>query len=327
MNYHMVDDSDDDFDLIEETKKKNEEIKEKQENNQWKYCKNCNVESIEDTGQLFICPKCGVEIQNINDMSLNFNIESMYNTSGDSVISTKLEGKNSYRLNRTLQKACANNNRYNNDKKTVKKLNKLYYNSNYTQIPVFTNELTVKDYNDVKQISTLRGKSQNSMLAVLSKNAHQENGNPMTSKEIAKIFNVKLRDLSKASAKLQSYKDLGVLTKDFNNSSYEPYIKKYMNNLDIDMKWIPFVLDIITKADEKHIYIKKSPKLTTKCVGAIYLLITSIPELKKNITNDDISKKCDISIATFIDNRNVLFEKIKKLKSIYKKHRIELPDA
>ena len=102
--------------------------------------------------------------------------------------------------------------------------------------------------------------------------------------KIAALHCILERDLSKADSIVRSFNEAGVINLFINNDSYENYIEKYMEILEIDIvKWKPLVIDIINRAEEKHIY-NKTPKPSTKVMGAIYFIINSIPSLKRKIT-------------------------------------------
>ena len=98
-----------------------------------------------------------------------------------------------------------------------------------------------------------------------------------------------------------------------------------MEILEIDIvKWKPLVIDIINRAEQKHIY-NKTPKPSTKVMGAIYFIINSIPSLKRKITKEDIISKCTISKTTLINHYQELFNNKKKFKKIYKNYNLKLP--
>ena len=130
------------------------ESKESQ-NNKWRYCSSCNVEAIEDISpsRKLLCPKCGVEIHNINDSELNYHTSLHYNTMQLDSISTKIEGKNSYAHNKSLRGTCSDYNAW-NSKKAIKYLNKCSYESETDKIPSYINEIVVNIFEKIRKRRT-----------------------------------------------------------------------------------------------------------------------------------------------------------------------------
>ena len=142
---------------------------------------------------------------------------------------------------------------------------------------------------------------------------------------IASLHGILERDLSKADSIVRSFHEEGVIDLFINKDSYESYIEKYMEILKMDIiKWKPFIIDIIKRAENKHVYMK-TPKPSTKCLGAIYFIINSVPSLKREISKEDMINKCKISKTTLINHYQELFNHKKKFKKIFKQYKIKLP--
>ena len=102
------------------------------------------------------------------------------------------------------------------------------------------------------------------------------------------------------------------------------YINRYMQILNIPIKYAAFVKDIINKANKEKLHIIYDSKNNTKCIGAIYLLIERVPELNKTIDKDKIDKGCDISKTTFIKYYNLICKYFRKFVPIFIKHNIPM---
>jgi predicted transcriptional regulator len=84
------------------------------------------------------------------------------------------------------------------------------------------------------------------------------------------------------------------------------------------------VADIINRSEKKNVHIMNDSRTTTKCIGAIFLLINRIRGLS-HITKDHIVKECNISKSTFIRYYNLLMTNYKIIKPVFKKHKIPMP--
>ena len=292
-----------------------------------RYCHKCNVEAIEDISPTLklICPKCGLEFQNINDKSVNFSTSIQYNTSKFNSITTKIEGKNSYAHNKSLRGACSNYNVW-NSKKAVKHLNRCSYESETDKIPPYINEVVIAEFEKIRKRKTFRGPVQIGIKAVLAYYICPVENLARKPSEMAKLHGIMERDLSKADSIVREFIEDGVIDLQVNQNSYDSFIERYMALLDIDTKWKQIVIDIIERAEKKHLYVKKNPKLSTKCMGVIYLIINSVPSLKGRISKDDISSKCNISKTTFISQYQLLINNSKKFRKIFKKYNMTFPE-
>lgn len=299
----------------------------KNEKTNWRYCLSCNVEAIEDIIQSrrLICPKCGMEIQNINDDEVNYYTSLHYNTMQLDSVSTKIEGKNSYAHNKSLRGTCSDYNAW-NSKKAIKHLNKCSYESETDKIPPCINEIVVKEFEKIRKRKTFRGPVQIGIKAVLAYYICPTENIIRKPSEMAKLHGILERDLSRADSIVREFIEEGVIDIPVNQNNHITFVERYTRLLKIDDRWKSFILDILERAEKKHLYANKSPKLSTKCVGTIYLVINSIPSLKKRISKDDIVSKCNISKTTFINQYQLLLANKKKLKKVFKKYGIEFPE-
>ena len=300
-----------------------------QKSNKWRECPNCNVEATKDNEISLSCPKCGLQIDVIHDTIQNFNLNKQYNTSENN-ITTKMDGKNTYKFNKTLHSTCGQSNW--NPKIIINKLNKISYESIENEIPKYIIHSVVEQFKEIRKIKTLRGNGQMAVLISLIYYKCKEEGLAYKPKELAIMYNISERDMSKADSNLRSLHNKGIIELELNNNNYKNFIERYLLLLNIDSdkynnieNWKKIILEIIECAERKNIYIINTPKPSTKCVGAIFLFINSTPELKDYISKDDIVKKCKISKTTFIGHYQLLLENSKKFKKVFKKNGLEFP--
>lgn len=291
----------------------------------WRYCTNCNVEAVDEIEHKLVCPVCGMEIVSINDKDPNYTINKYYNTSGNSSVTTKIEGKNSYSYNKSLRSTCSDYKIWNSTK-SLNKLNKLSYEAEDDKIPHYINEAVIKQFEEIRKKKTFRGTGQDSVKAALVYYKCQEEGIARKPYKIAALHNILERDLSKADSIVRAFHEDGTIDLYINHDNYESYVEKYMELLGIEItKWKPLIVDVIRRAEQKHIY-TKTPKPSTKVMGAIYLLVNSVPALKRKISKEDIIFKCTISKTTLINHYQELLDGQKKLKKIYRKYKIKFPN-
>lgn len=308
-----------DFEIFNQFEFNGENIRKKRERNvidtekKWQLCEDCSVAGIQQEYSL-ICPDCGLELQSIDGNSEN------YKEDRKSTSITKIDGKNSYSWNKSLRTTCSNYPEWNKNK-SIKKLNKFSYESKKDKTPEYINKRVVELFENIRKIKTFRGAGQNRILAAIVYYVLQDEGIARQPKSIAELHGISEKDLSKGDSIVRKYLEENVIELSVNNNNYENFVDKYLEMLDIDqVKYKQLILDIIEKSEQKRLYRKKTPKPSTKCVGAIYLVINSCPELKKRVTKDMIVKKCNISKTTFICNYNLLITNKSKFKHIYKKY-------
>jgi len=283
----------------------------------WQLCENCGVDAVYQDFSL-ICPKCGVEIQNIDSSTEN------YSFSKKSTDITKIDGKNSYSWNKSLRTTCSNYPEWNRVK-SVKKLNNFSYESKSEKTPDYINQRVIELFENIRKVKTFRGTGQNRILAAIVYYILQDEGMARQPRAIAELHGITEKDLSKGDSIVRQYLEEKVIDLAINNDNHENFVDKYLAIMDIDSdKYKGIIMDIIKRGEYKKIYRTKTPKPSTKCVGAIYLVIRSDPKLKAKITKELIVSKCSISKTTFISNFHLLIANKTKFKKVYDKYKKRL---
>jgi transcription initiation factor TFIIIB Brf1 subunit/transcription initiation factor TFIIB len=148
-----------------------------------------------------------------------------------------------------------------------------------------------------------------------------------TPAEIAAMTNVAERFLSMGERILRDLAERGVLDLPERVNPISDYVSRYMELLTIDKKYLPFVCEIIDQAARHKLHVLSDSRNTTKCIGALYLLIERMPELRKVITDERIIKTCVISKTTYMKYYNILCKYYKLFVPIFVKHRVYMKNS
>jgi transcription initiation factor TFIIIB Brf1 subunit/transcription initiation factor TFIIB len=287
-------------------------------------CAKCDVEGTASDGSIF-CPSCGLETLEIDDESkFSFASEKDHNVSNNAFISFNFVGPNSYGYQRSFLKTCANYSsfRHNNNKKDM-------YNYNYQyegkKIPKNAIKLAIELFSKIKENNyVFRGNGKKGVLGACLFYACVMNHITKTPREIASVMEIEERFLSHGDRVIQELNEKKIISIPTTLRPLTDYLDQYFPALNIPDTYKPFIVDIIARAEKKNIHINNDSRTTTKCIGAIYLLVNRIPSLKA-ITKDVIVKECNISKSTFIRYYNLLLTNYSIIKPVFKKHRIQMP--
>lgn len=288
-------------------------------------CSNCNVKGTAENGRIK-CRGCGLVTKIYDDDNkFSASIEKDYNVSKNSFMSFNIVGKNSYCYQRSFLKTCANypSFRENNNRKDM-------YDNNYQhtgkKIPKNAIKLAIELFSEIKkQGFVYRGNGKKGVLGACLFYACVIHGITKTPREIASVINIEERFLSQGDRIVQEHNENGVICIPTILRPLRDYVNQYFPTLGISDKYKQFVIDVIERAEKKNVHIKNDSRTTTKCIGAIYMLITRVKKFK-HITKDKIVKECSISKSTFIRYYNLLMSNYKIIKPVFKKHRIPQPN-
>ncbi len=291
-----------------------------------KLCPDCQTPCILQETSL-ICEKCGLEREWDEHLNNGYNasIEQNYNTSSASFMSYKVTGHGSYRYHKLLLRACANYNtyRYNTNKKEI--INKIHhYEGNKPPQNVIND--TADLFDAIKQKGAVfRGNGKWGVIGACLYYTCIKHNLTRTPREIAAIVGVEEKFLSQGDRILQEYNELGIINISTNHKPTQDYLDQYFPILGISPKYKQFIVDIIARAEKKHLHVTNESRTTTKIIGAIYLLCCRVPSLQ-HIKKERISAACgNISKTTFVRYYNLLMDNHDVLKRVFKKHRIPMP--
>lgn len=286
-------------------------------------------------GKLFIsntiifCKDCGEEVQKTSNMAeedYSTSASTDCNVNSNGFISIKITGKGSYNYHKSLLKTCANYSKY-RKLNTMKDISK--WNSESKKIHIPKNVLQeanemfaiIKDHGYV-----FRKDHKNGVISNCIYYRCYANGITKTPSEIAQFTKIEEKFHSFGDRILHELHERGIINIPMKINPIADYVERYLELLNIPKKYKPFVVELIERAERKHIHVLHDSKNSTKAIGAIYMLIQRIPELKQEVTKEKIDAEISISKTTFIRYYEILCKYYKKIKKIFKKHGIPMPN-
>lgn len=266
----------------------------------WKMCPICH-EKLQD---LYVasseCPKCGAEV---NKLSEDHEI--------------KKNGGGGFQRN---YMNC--DSKINIKRKLVNELKHKTYGNHV--IPAHIIEIAVDKFLTISEIKIHRGSVQRGLKGMLIKYTLDANGMSKSTKIIGKIYGLSDKQLSAADAILREYDAQGVIKIEYLNVDKTPiFVSKYITEFKIDKKYLHFIMDLISNADDIGIHLTNNYKPSTKAAGAFSLFVESFPEL--NISKSEIIKESTLTTSTVNHYYKKLVENIDKLVDTYKEWSVPLP--
>lgn len=289
-------------------------------------CPTCNiVGKIHET--LIICEKCGMErVWDSHSHDLySMTIDQNYNTASSSFVSFAVIGQNAYCYNRSFLKTCSDYSAFRNNSNRKEIINKIYqYEGNKPPMNVIN--ATAEIFDQIKNKGYVyRGDGKLGIIGACLYYASIQNNLTRTPKEISLIMGIDEKFLSAGDRILQELNEIGIINIETSYKPLNDYLSMFMPALGIPEKYKQFVIDIITRAERKHLHIRHESRLTSKVVGVLYLLTKRVPELS-HIKKDTISEECSkISKSTFIRYATLIMDNIHIMKKPFRKHHISMP--
>lgn len=281
------------------------------------------------SGTIVTCQSCGVETSNTSNITeddYSTSATTNCNISSNGFITLKMVGKGSQRYHRNMLKTCADYSKYSKIN-TLKDMNNWNSQSKKHHIPknviLEANDMFAK----IKEHGyVFRKDGKKGVLSACLYYACYNNGISKTPSEIAQFSGIEEKFHSLGDRILHDLNERDIIKIPIKINPIEDYVDRYIELLDIPKKYRQFIIELIYRAEKKHIHILHDSKNNTKCVGAIYMLVDRVPELRKKITKEKIDQECGISKTTFIRYYNVLCQYYKKLKKVFKRHQIPMKD-
>jgi hypothetical protein len=309
-------------------------------------CIECKIplKILED---VMVCGNCGLEkdfASEYNPETYSVAIDGNYNSSTTSCTSFTFSGKKSYGYQKAILKSCSDYsttslhtirkeilhriNLYNGNKPpmdvqlrcieiyySIKENDKLYLN--------IVNQ-GVAEHNEKKRL-VFRSNGKWGLIAACLGCAFNEAGLTRTPREICEILCIEDKYLSAGEKKLHEFIEYGIIDISTNNTNIlDDFINRYFPLLNIPDKYKQFITDIISQAERKGLHICNTNRTSTKCIGAIFLLCTRIPELNY-VTREYLARECKLSKPAFVRYYTVLLYNWPLLKNVFKKHQIPMP--
>ena len=277
-------------------------------NNDWKMCPICH-EKLQD---LYVatseCPKCGAEVNKLaEDHEIKKNGGGGYGGGGYS------GGTRNY-------VSC--DSKINIKRKLVNELKHKTYGNHV--IPADIIEIAVDKFLTISEKKIHRGSVQRGLKGMLIKYTLDAHGMSKSTKIIGKIYGLSDKQLSAADAILREYDAQGVISIEYLNIDKTPiFVSKYINEFKIDKKYMGFIIEIISDADDIGIHLTNNYKPSTKAAGAFSLFVESYPEL--NISKSEIIKESTLTTSTVNHYYKKLVENIDKFAETYAKWSVPPP--
>jgi transcription initiation factor TFIIIB Brf1 subunit/transcription initiation factor TFIIB len=291
-------------------------------NNNYKNCDDCNIQMQPNINNTLTCPNCGF-IKNVIIENLEYEPSmSGYNTNENYHIPIKCIGKNSFQYQKYLRN---NTSQYSIIQETTLKklLEKLNYQSEDFVIPKNIISNVLIQYKKIRETSKIhRGEILKGILGSLIYYECLKEGIIRKPKELARWYSISENDLSKGDKILRELEEKGIIELPINKDFNIEYINCYLKRIDVDIKYESFLIELLNEINKLKIG-NPNARLSTKIASLIFLLIIS---KKYNISSDEIAKEFDISVSTFKSFYMEIFKNKEKLKNIFEKYDIILPD-
>ena len=283
-------------------------------NNEKDKCISCSsIDSLISDNEMIICTNCGVENKHIIDYNPEWRFygsddnkrNSDPNRCGmpvsqiisESSLSTIILGSGfeSYR------KLNSWNGLSYKEKSMITILNKIAQKANIGNVPQSIIDATMKMYQIISKDYIKRGTSRESLIAACFFNALNDNNLIRSTEEVAKLFNIKLKKLSKGCnefAELMFQKDKNYVR---NMRPIEPknLIERFCMIMDLDDKYCKIGNRIAFLVDKLGICQENNPK--SIAVGCIYFMSQSY---NLGFNKKEIAEQCNTSEVTVSNTYN-----------------------
>lgn len=143
-------------------------------------------------------------------------------------------------------------------------------------------------YKKVSESKITRGDNRSGLIASSIYMSCKSNKVPRSTKEIAKIFNIKITTMTRGCKKFQD-----IMKINLESTRAEDFIQRFSSKLNLPLEIRNLCKHIVTKADELNIVNENTPP--SIAAGSIYLCII-VCDL--NISKKDLSVVCGISQVT-----------------------------
>lgn len=273
-----------------------------------KSCFNCKeTDFLMMDSEMIICTYCGIE----NEMIIDYNAEWRYygnddnkrssdpNRCGipsnpiipDSSLSTVILGRG-FEVYRKLN--SWNGLSY-KQRSLIAILNKIALKANIDNVPQSIIDATMNMYKMISQDYIKRGASRESLIAACFFNALRDQGMIRSTEEVAKLFDIKSKKLSKGCnefTELMFFKNKEYV-KNMKPIESKDLIERFCSLLDIDESYVIIGVRAAILIDKLGICQENNPK--SIAVGVIYLL-SQIYNL--NFSKKEIAEQCKTSEVT-----------------------------
>jgi transcription initiation factor TFIIIB Brf1 subunit/transcription initiation factor TFIIB len=297
-----------------------------QDTKQTGICNACG-DQLYSSGSFLVCKSCGLELQGTSNQTnedYSASAQNECNVNDKGFISMRVIGKGSYGYNRNLLKSCANYSQY-RKMNTLKEMHNWNAQSTTNHLPKNVIEEANNMFAKIKEKGHVYRKDvKKGVQSACLYYACYNNNISKTPNEIAQIVGIAEKFHSSGDRILRDLNERRVIDLPAKVDPIVDYVERYFELLNINKKYRDFVLDLIYQANKEKLHVLCDSKNNTKCIGAIYMLIDRVPELRKSIDKDTIDKECEISKTTFMKYYILLCKYYRKFVPIFAKHKIPM---
>jgi transcription initiation factor TFIIIB Brf1 subunit/transcription initiation factor TFIIB len=286
-------------------------------------CKECGSKILQGRDKV-VCQGCGLETEIEYADGETVDVGDG-NTNSEGYLSYHFTGKNSMGLQKTLLRSNASYAKFSSIVLMKELLNKATRSDGH--FPKSVIKAAIELYAVIRSHGYVFRKSgKDGVLGACVYYACYNHGITKTPNEISKFIGVEGKSHSAGDRILRALHEEGIIKINTRIQPINDYVTRYMKKLDINLKYKPFVLALIERAEAKKIHIARDSTNNTRSVGAIYMLTTRIPELR-HIKKDKIDKMCCISRTTYMRYYNSLCDFYRLLKKVFKQYRVPMPES
>jgi transcription initiation factor TFIIB len=263
----------------------------------------CNCEIILDDGN-YICSKCNTIIERFIDMQA----EWRYYGCEDSKVNDPTRcgmPVNDLLPNSSLGSIISNQSNESYDMKLIRKYhmwNSMTYkerslynifdsitvNAANNGIPTSIIEEAKALYKKLSESRISRGENRSGLIASSIYMSCKSNKVPRSTKEIAKIFNLKLTTMTRGCKKFQD-----IMNMNLESSCPNDFIKRFASKLGISKDIVELCQEVVLKADDLNIVSENTPP--SIAAASLYLCIVIC---NLGIQKKDLATTCEISQVT-----------------------------
>lgn len=290
-------------------------------------CPNCDIEFSIDGNQIY-CTECGLEFsKDCCDSADLFsaNLVNDFVTDTYKPMQLKIIGRNSYGQNRGLMRSSSNYSAYRATVTFKALCLKNMNNESGKQIPKNVLEEANAMFSEIKQHEdkyVFRKYIKDGVLSACIYYACYRNNITKTPNEIAQMMKIPEKFHSMGDRILRDLCEKSIIEIPAIVNPISDYITRYMQIVNIPSNYFGFIADIIDTASSQKLHVFYDSKNNTKCIGAIYLLVTQEPTLHHLI--DKIDTICEISRTTFIKYYQMICIYYRKFVHVFVKHAVAM---
>lgn len=277
----------------------------------------CGSENLTHSGHSLVCLSCGKEIADSSPWTEEIDIKPDKSYSGMRVV-----GKASYGQSKSLLKSSADYSKYRHVF-TLKEIHRWdSQNESGKHFPKNIITQVTDMYSEIKASGRVFRKNiKRGIISALIYYCCYANGISRTPTEISQRLGIEEKFHSTGDRILREIAELGIIDLPETIDPISDYIDRYFEILKIPIEYRQFVIDIVDTAAKNKLHVLSDSKNNTKCIGAIYLLITRL-KMAESITL--LEQKCEISKTTYLKYYNMICKYYKLFVPVFINHKIPM---